>query len=305
MKLYDVIVIGGGPGGYTAAIYAARAGLQTLVLDRPFPLGQMKLTTDIDNYPGFPEGIDGYSLCKKMQEGAQRFSAQTVQEQAVMLSIGQNPKEVRTENGVYYGKTVIFAPGSQPRKLGLENEERLLGKGVHYCAVCDGAFYKGKTVAVVGGGNAAVEDALELAGIAKKVILIHRREELRSDSFSREKLIAKGNVELRLNRVVDSLEGAGRLTGLTLRNVLGGGTESLTCDGLFVSIGRIPETELVKGQIDLTEDGYIPADETTQTQIPGFFAVGDVRIKPMRQIVTATADGAVAASMCLRYISGT
>lgn len=305
MKLYDVIVIGGGPGGYTAAIYAARAGLETLVLDRPFPLGQMKLTAEIDNYPGFPEGIDGYSLCEKMQKGAQRFSAQTVQEQAMELSISENPKQVRTEHGVYYGKTVIFAPGSQPRKLGLADEQRLLGKGVHYCAVCDGAFYKGKTVAVVGGGNAAVEDALELAGIAEKVILIHRREELRSDRFSREKLLSKENVELLLNRVVDRLEGEQRLTGLTLRNLRNGEVEELACDGLFVSIGRIPETALVKGQMELTVEGYIPADETTQTQVPGFFAVGDVRTKPMRQIVTATADGAVAASMCLRYLSET
>lgn len=302
MKVYDVIVIGGGPGGYTAAIYAARAGLETLVLDRPFPLGQMKLTAEIDNYPGVPEGIDGFSLCKNMQEGAQRFSAQTVQEQAVMLSISDNPKQVRTEQGVYYGKTVIFAPGSEPRKLGLEDEERLLGKGVHYCAVCDGAFYKGKTVAVVGGGNAAVEDALELAGIAGRVILIHRREKLRADRFSQEKLLSKENVELRLNQVVDSLEGAQRLTGLTLRNVLNGGVEKFSCDALFVSIGRIPQTQLVEGQIELTEDGYIPADETTQTQVPGFFAVGDVRTKPLRQIVTATADGAVAASMCLDYL---
>lgn len=302
MKVYDVIVIGGGPGGYTAAIYAARAGLETLVLDRPFPLGQMKLTAEIDNYPGVPEGIDGFSLCKKMQEGAQRFSAQTVQEQAVMLSISGNPKQVRTGQGVYYGKTVIFAPGSEPRKLGLEDEERLLGKGVHYCAVCDGAFYKGKTVAVVGGGNAAVEDALELAGIAGRVILIHRREKLRADRFSREKLLSKENVELRLNRVVDSLEGAQRLTGLTLRNVLNGEVEKFSCDALFVSIGRIPQTELVEGQIELTEDGYIPADETTLTKVPGFFAVGDVRTKPLRQIVTATADGAVAASMCLDYL---
>lgn len=302
MKVYDVIVIGGGPGGYTAAIYAARAGLETLVLDRPFPLGQMKLTAEIDNYPGVPEGIDGFSLCKKMQEGAQRFSAQTVQEQAVMLSISDNPKQVRTEQGVYYSKTVIFAPGSEPRKLGLEDEERLLGKGVHYCAVCDGAFYKGKTVAVVGGGNAAVEDALELAGIAGRVILIHRREKLRADRFSQEKLLSKENVELRLNQVVDRLEGEQRLTGLMLRNVLNGGVEKFSCDALFVSIGRIPQTQLVEGQIELTEDGYIPADETTQTQVPGFFAVGDVRTKPLRQIVTATADGAVAASMCLDYL---
>lgn len=304
MELYDVVVIGGGPGGYTAAIYAARAGLQTLVLDREFPLGQMKLTTDIDNYPGFPGGIDGYSLCKKMQEGAQRFSAQTVQQQAIALSISSNPKQVQTEQGVYYGKTVIFAPGSEPRKLGLADEERLLGKGVHYCAVCDGAFYKGKSVAVVGGGNAAVEDALELAGIAKKVILIHRREKLRADRFSQEKLLSKENVELRLNQVVDSLEGEQRLMGLTLRNVLNGGAEKLSCDALFVSIGRIPQTQLVEGQIELTADGYIPADETTLTKVPGFFAVGDVRTKPLRQIVTATADGAVAASMCLRYLSG-
>lgn len=304
MELYDVVVIGGGPGGYTAAIYAARAGLETLVLDREYPLGQMKLTTEIDNYPGFPEGIDGYTLCKKMQEGAERFSAQTVQQQAISLSISGNPKQVQTEQGVYFGKTVIFAPGSEPRKLGLADEERLLGKGVHYCAVCDGAFYKGKTVAVVGGGNAAVEDALELAGIAKKVILIHRREKLRADRFSQEKLFSKENVELRLNQVMDSLEGEQRLTGLTLRNALNGGAEKLACDALFVSIGRIPQTQLVEGQIALTADGYIPADETTLTKVPGFFAVGDVRTKPLRQIVTATADGAVAASMCLRYLSG-
>ncbi|MBQ8796797.1 MAG: thioredoxin-disulfide reductase [Oscillospiraceae bacterium] len=290
--VYDLIVIGGGPGGYTAALYAARAGLSVVVLEKLSAGGQMALTHQIDNYPGFPEGIDGFELGEKMQAQAEQFGAKTEYAQVEAVELNADPKAIHTDSGVFYGKTVVIATGADPKKLGLPNEDALIGKGVAYCAACDGQFYRGKTVAVIGGGNSAAADALLLSRVAKKVYLVHRRDSLRADKSSSDPLFKAENVEFIWNSQVVELLQEEKLTGIRLQD-----GRVLSCDGVFISIGRDPATKLVKGQLELDDRGYILADETTKTSLPGVFAVGDVRKKPLHQIVTAVADGAVAAHM--------
>lgn len=304
-KLYDVIVLGGGPGGYTAALYAARSGFSTLVIEKMAAGGQMTQTTQIDNYPGFDKGIDGYTLGMQMQAGAERFGAATVYAQVTAAELAGEIKTVTTTRGSFRGRTVILATGADHRHLGLEKEAALVGRGVGYCATCDGMFFRGKTVAVVGGGNSAAADALYLSRIAKKVILIHRRDTLRATRIYHRPLMEAENVEFLWNSTVTDLLHGERLTGVAVRNGQTGQTSELPVDGLFISIGREPATALFRGQVALDGEGYILADETTRTSLPGVFAVGDVRTKPVRQIVTATADGAVAAWYAEHYLAGT
>lgn len=304
IHVYDMVVVGGGPGGYTAALYAARAGLDTLVLEKLSAGGQMALTHQIDNYPGFEDGVDGFSLGENMQRQAERFGAKSEYAEVIRLDLAASPKALETSEGVFYGKTVVLAPGAVPRELGVAQEAELTGRGVAYCAACDGMFYKGLTVAVVGGGNSAAADALLLSRIAKKVILVHRRDTLRATKIYHQPLLDKENVEFRWNSTVTELLYGGKLTGVRLKNVLTGEESTLDCDGVFISIGRKPVTELVKGQLELDPGGYIIADETTRTSIPGVYAVGDVRAKPLRQVVTAVADGAVAVHMAEEYLAG-
>lgn len=302
-RVYDMLIVGGGPGGYTAALYAARAGLDTLVLEKLSPGGQIALTHQVDNYPGFHEGVDGFDLGMRMQKGAERFGAETVYADVQSVKLNQEIKELHTDQGVFYGRTVIVATGANPRKLGLPMEQELTGRGVHYCAACDGMFYRGKTVVLVGGGNSAVADALVLSRVAKKVILVHRRDTLRASKVYHEPLQKAQNLEFRWNSEVDALLHGERLEGIVLRNNITGEEESLFCDGVFVSIGRAPATALFEGQLELDEAGYIVAGESTKTNLPGVYAVGDVRTKAVRQIVTATADGAVAAHEIEEYLA--
>ena len=301
-RIYDVIVIGGGPAGYTAALYAARAGLETLVLEKLSAGGQMALTNQIDNYPGFPEGVDGFELGMKFQEQAHRFGAETEYAEVRSMDLGADPKVLHTPDGDFFARSVVLATGAGPRKLGLPDEERLTGRGVHYCAHCDGMFYRGKTVVLVGGGNSAAAEALHLARLAKKVILIHRRDTLRATKLYHEPLMKLPNLEFRWNSAVSGLPGGERLAGVKIKNLISGEEELLEADGLFVSIGRVPSTSLVEGQLEL-ENGYIRADESTRTSIPGVFAVGDVRTKALRQIITAAADGANAAHFAEEYLA--
>ena len=300
--VYDMIIIGGGPGGYTAALYAARAGLNTLLLERMAAGGQMALSHQIDNYPGFEEGIDGFSLAEKMQKQAQRFGGKTRYTQVQRVDLEAMPKEIVTSEGTYLAKTVVLATGAGPRELGLPEEAELVGRGVGYCAACDGMFYRGKTVVVVGGGDTAVADALLLSRIVKKVILVHRRDTLRAAKIYREPLMNRENVEFRWNSTVEELLHGEKVTGVRLRDVNTGEISELSCDGVFVSVGRKPATELVKGQLELDEGGYIVAGESTKTGIPGVYAVGDVRTKALRQVVTAVADGAVAVHMAEEFL---
>ena len=299
--IYDVIIIGGGPAGYTSALYTARAGFDTLVIEKFSAGGQMTQTTQIDNYPGFDEGVDGFTLGFKMQAGAERFGAKTMQTEVLSVELKDKIKTVSTADGTLLSKTVIIATGAEHKHLGLENEENLIGKGVGYCATCDGMFYKNKTVAVVGGGNSAAADALFLSKICEKVILIHRRDTLKATKIYHEPLMKAKNVEFILDSIVTEILFDEMLNGLKIKNIKTDEESKILCDGFFISIGRSPETSIFKGQLDIDEFDYIIADETTKTNIDGVFAVGDVRTKPVRQIVTAVADGASAAHYIEEY----
>lgn len=302
-RIYEMIVIGGGPGGYTAALYAARAGLQVLVVEKLSAGGQMALTSQVDNYPGFPEGVDGFELGENMQQQAQRFGAETLLANVTGLHLQGEIKEVQTSEGAFYSKTVVIATGANPRELGLESERALIGRGVAYCAACDGLFYRGKTVVVVGGGNTAAADALLLSRIAKKVILVHRRDTLRATKIYHKPLMEAENVQFYWNSAVTQLHSGEKLTGVTVQNLQTGEETLVEADGIFISIGRKPATQLVSGQLELDEGGYIVAGESTRTSIPGVYAVGDVRTKQVRQIVTAVADGAIAAHQAEEFLS--
>lgn len=304
MKLYDAMILGGGPAGYAAAMYAARAGLETLVLEKLSAGGQMALTAQIDNYPGFDEGVDGFSLGEKMKKGAERFGVTSVLAEATEANLTGRIKTVRTAQGEFSARTLMIATGAAHRPLGLDREQALTGRGVSACAACDGMFYRNRVVAVVGGGNTAAADALLLSRICKRVLLIHWRDALRADKIYRDALKGAENVTFLPEREIAALIGAQRLSGLEVRNVRTGEREAIEVDGLFVAIGRQPETALFQGQLALDAQGYIIADETTRTSVEGVFAVGDVRTKPVRQIVTAAADGAVAAHFAEEYLAG-
>ncbi len=302
--VYDMVIIGGGPGGYTAALYAARAGLSVVVLEKLSPGGQMALSHQIDNYPGFVQGIDGFELAENMQQQAERFGAKTEYAEVRRMGLHGQPKMIETSEGFFYGKTVVYCTGAGPKVLSVPGEKELSGRGVAYCAACDGMFYRGKTVVVVGGGNTAAADALILSRVAKKVILIHRRDSLRATKIYHAPLMDAPNVEFLWNSVVTEILHDGKLTGVRVKNTDSGEETQISCDGVFVSIGRTPATELVKGQLELDRDGYVAANETTQTNIPGVYAVGDVRTKLLRQVVTAVADGAMAVHMAEEYLAG-
>jgi len=288
------VIVGGGPAGYTAALYAARAGMDALVLEKLSAGGQMALSHKIDNYPGFEEGIDGFSLGLKMQQGAENAGAGTEYAQVLKLDLKANPKRIETSEGEFLARTVAYAAGAGPRELGLKGEKDLIGRGVAYCAACDGMFYRDKVVAVVGGGNSAAADALLLSRVAKKVYLIHRRDRLRADKIYHGQLEKAENVEFIWNSQVEELLSGEKLTGIQVRDLQSGNLRQLDVDGIFISVGRKPATELVRGQLELDAQGYILAGESTRTNIPGVYAIGDVRTKELRQIVTAVADGAVA-----------
>lgn len=301
--IYDVLIIGGGPAGYTAALYASRAGLDTLVLEKLSAGGQIALTDQVDNYPGFSSGIDGWSLGMQMQQGAERFGAKTQMAEVTALKLHGVIKEVETSEGTFRSRTVMIATGANPRPLGVPHEKELTGRGIHYCATCDGMFYRGKTVAVVGGGNTAVEDVMVLARIAKKVILVHRRDSLRATKVYLDLISQLPNVEFRWNSTVEEVLASPTVTGIRLQDVVTGDVTEVACDGVFVSIGRAPATQLVDGLLDLDRSGYIVADETTKTSIPGVYALGDVRTKEVRQVVTAVSDGAVAVHYAEDYLA--
>ena len=302
-KIYDMIIVGGGPGGYTAALYATRAGLDVLLVERLSAGGQMNLTGQIDNYPGFPEGVDGFQLSYNMQQQAERFGAKTRYAEVLELQLEGEVKSIRTNEGEYLAKSVVISTGANPRQLGVERENEMIGRGIGYCAHCDGGFYRGKTVAVVGGGNSAVAEALYLSRIAKKVILIHRRDSLRATHIYQKPLQEAGNIRFVWDSEVTELLGEEVLSGVKVRNLKSGEEQTLELQGLFVSIGRKPATDLVKDQLTLDEAGYIMAGENTKTNIPGVYAVGDVRTKELRQIVTAVADGAMAAHVAEQELS--
>lgn len=301
--IYDMMIIGGGPAGYTAALYAARAGFDVVVLERMAPGGQMALTGEIDNYPGFDEGINGFELGMKMQKGAERFGAKTIFTEVRSVDFSGDTKKIEAASGVFLGKTVVISTGADPRRLGIPGEERLLGRGVHYCAHCDGRFYKEKTVIVVGGGNSAAADALYLSRLVKKVYVVHRRDALRATKIYHEPLLKAENVEFVWNSTVSEFIADGKLTGVNVTNVNSGAVTELPCDGVFISIGRTPATGFLTGKVELDKSGYVVADESTRTNVDGVFAAGDVRTKALRQIVTAVADGATAVHFAEEFLA--
>ena len=301
--VYDMIIVGGGPGGYTSALYAARAGFNVLVLEKFSAGGQMALTHQIDNYPGFEDGIDGFSLADKMKKQAERFGARSENAEVIKVNLTVNPKEIETAKGTFLSKTVVLAAGANPRELGVDKESELIGRGVAYCASCDGMFYRGKTVVVVGGGNTAAADAILLSRIAKKVIIVHRRDTLKATRIYHEPLMNAENVEFKWDSTVTELLYEDKITGVKIKNVKTGEESIIDCDGVFVSVGRKPATDFLGSQLDLDENGYIIADETTKTSIPGVYAVGDIRTKQLRQVVTAVSDGAMAVHSAEEYLA--
>ena len=300
---YDVAVIGGGPGGCAAALYCARSGRSVVVLEKLSAGGQMAATDQVDNYPGFAEGINGFELAERMERQARRFGAVTVCAEVTGVELSARPKRIESSGGEFTADAVILATGAYPRELGLEGEQALRGRGVAYCATCDGMFFRDKTVAVAGGGNTAVEDALYLSRLCGKVCLIHRRDRLRASAVYRKALDEQG-VEILWNSRVAALRHGTKLTGVELEDTRTGERRELACDGLFVAIGRVPDTALFAGQVEMDEAGYLRADESCRTSAPGVFAVGDARTKAVRQIVTAAADGAVAAHYAEEYLLG-
>ena len=301
IKKVDVAVLGGGPGGYTAALYCARAGFSVVVIEKMAPGGQMATTGQVDNYPGFDEGIDGFELGERMQRGAERFGAETLFADVTAVELAGDIKRIVTTDGEIGARAVVLSTGASPRELGLPEERELRGRGVAYCATCDGMLYKGKTVVVAGGGNSAAADALHLAKLCKKVILVHRRDALRASQVYLTPLKESGVEFLWNSRITGILHGE-QVNGVRVADVKTGAEREVPCDGLFVAVGRVPDTALFVGQVRLEEHGYVDADETTRTNLPGVFAVGDLRSKPLRQIVTAASDGAVASHFIEEYL---
>ena len=303
-KIYDMIIIGGGPAGYTAALYGARAGLSTLIMEKMAVGGQMALTDKIDNYPGFEDGIEGFSLGEKMKNEAERSGARTVFATVLSADLKSDPKVIKTSDDIFYGRTVVIATGAEPRELGVAMEKELVGRGVSYCATCDGMFFKGKIVVVVGGGNTAAADILLLSRVASKIFVVHQRDTLRASKIYHETLMKAENVEFCWDSQVTGILSDDKVTGVRIKNINTGDERNLSCDGIFVAIGRKPASELAAGQLDLDEKGYIIADESTKTNIPGVFAAGDVRTKVLRQVITAASDGAMAARYAEEYLAG-
>ena len=303
MKKYNIAIIGGGPAGYTAALYSARAGLSVVLFEELAPGGQMATTSAIENYPGFDETVDGFELGQKMKNGAEKAGAESIFEEVTELDLSALPKTIKTTEGEYSADAVIIAAGANPRELGIEHEKELRGRGVSYCATCDGMMYRNKTVAVIGGGNTAAEDALYLSKLCKKVYLIHRRSSLRASVSYQKQLEMAKNVEILWNSIPSEFIFDNIIKGIKLKDTVSKNEYSIECNGVFIAIGRTPNTALVKDKLELDESGYIISDETTKTNIPGVFAAGDIRTKPLRQIVTAASDGAVASKFAEEYIS--
>lgn len=297
----DILIVGGGPAGLTAGIYASRAGMRSIVLESGFAGGQASTTDRIENYPGFPEGVGGMELMMAFEQQYGRLGGGEVRYDGVQSLNLEEKTAVTAAGEVISARAVILCMGAEPRKLGVPGEVELTGQGVSYCATCDGMFFRGKTVAVVGGGDTAVEDAAYLKRLAT-VKVIHRRDELRAASRAGEALMADPDVEKLLSHTVEKIEKQDGLLCLTLKDLKSGQVRTLAVDGLFVAVGTQPRTELVRGQLALDGAGYVVAGEDTRTEIPGVFAAGDLRARPLKQVITAAADGAVAATMAIRYV---
>ncbi len=301
-ELYEIVIIGGGPAGLTAGIYGSRSKRDTLIIEKLLPGGQVGLTDLVENYPGFPEGINGPDLVKRMEEQAKRFGAEILTDEIIDISLAGDIKEIVGRSNVYKAKTVIIASGAEPRKLGVPGEKEFTGKGVSYCATCDGAFFEGQEIAVVGGGDTAVQEAIYLTQFAKKVTIIHRRDKLRASKILQERAFKNDKIEFLWDSVVTEIIGDKRVEKIKVKNVKTQEESIIEKSGIFIYIGLVPNTDYLKGKIKLSEDGYIITDENMKTDIEGVYAAGDIRKKNLRQIVTAVADGAQAAMSAVEYL---
>lgn len=300
--MYDLIIIGSGPAGLGAAIYATRAKLNMLVIEQNYVSGgQIINTYEVDNYPGLP-GISGYDLAMKMREHADSLGAQFITAEVTGFETDGDIKKVTADGNVYEARTVIIASGASHRKLGVPGEEEFSGKGVSYCATCDGAFFRNRDVAVMGGGNVAVEDAIFLARGCRKVYVVHRRDELRADKVLQDSLLALDNVEMVWSSVIKEIEGTENVTDIVVESRKDGSARKIDVSGVFIAVGIEPLSSVFAGKVDMDSSGYIIADETCETNMAGVYAAGDVRTKQLRQIVTAVSDGACAVTSVQRYL---
>jgi len=300
---YDLIIIGAGPAGMTAALYAGRSGLKALVIEKLFPGGQAATTFWVDNYPGFENGVSGGELMYKFEAQAKRFGAEFITGEVTALELDGDIKKVKLANAEHTAKAVILAMGASRRQLGLSRERELIGSGVSYCATCDGAFFKGKEVAVVGGGDAATEDALVLARTCSKVYLIHRRDTLRATKVLQQAVMDNKNIEIVWNSVIKDINGENKIDSLALENIQTNQASTQNVSGLFIAIGSIPDTAIAAPHLKLDENGYIITNPDMSTAIPGVYAAGDVCQKPLHQIITAASDGANAVYQATKYIN--
>ncbi len=301
--MYDVVIIGAGPAGLTAGIYAARSGLKTVIIELAMPGGQAALTEKIENYPGFPGGIGGYELMNSFYQQALRFNAEFIFAEVKSLKLQEQIKEVILGEGIISTRTIIIASGSQPRHLGVPGEDTFRGRGVSYCATCDGAFFKGKKVIVVGGGDAALKEGVYLTRFAEEVIIIHRRPEFRAAQIAVEQAQHNSKVRFELNYIIEEIFGADKLEGVRIRNVISSEIREIKADGVFVYVGTEPNAGFIGKELAANEQGYLKTDAALQTNIPGVFAAGDIRDKLVRQVATAVGDGALAAVQAEKFIS--
>jgi thioredoxin reductase (NADPH) len=302
-QVYDVIIIGGAPAGLTAAIYAGRAALKSLLLTGPFPGGQVATTDMVENFPGFPEGINGAELAQRIQRQAERFGTQIVMDTVTGVDFSTPPFTVRTDSQTCRGRTVIIATGAFPRRMGVPGEAEFFGRGVSTCATCDGFFYKDKRAVVVGGGDSAIDEGLFLTKFAREVIVVHRRDQLRATKIYQERAFANPKMRFVWDSVVEEVLGEKTVTGVRVRNVKTGETSVIEADGMFVYIGMVPGTKLFAGQVEMDEWGYIVTDRRQHTSVPGVFAAGDVQSPDFRQIVVAAGSGAMAAIEAERLLA--
>lgn len=299
---YDVIIIGSGPAGLSAGIYAARGGLKTVVLERAIIGGQITSAHQVENYPGFPESIEGFELTERMRQQAERFQAQFLDEEVTAIGMEGLCKIVETRENTYRTKALIVCTGAYPRRLNVPGEERFTGRGVSYCATCDGALYRDKVVAVIGGGDSAVEEGIYLTHFARKVYIIHRRDELRAQKILQERAFQNPKIEFIWNSVVQEIYGTDKIEKLEIFNRQTRKISYLPVDGVFIYVGILPNNKLLESRINLDEAGFVYTDEFMHTNIPGVYAAGDIRHKILRQVVTATSDGAIAAFSAEKWI---
>lgn len=301
-KLYDAIIVGGGPAGLATGIYAGRALLNTLLIQGDIPGGQAAITDAIENYPGFPEGISGFELMTRMQKQAEKFGITIVKDKITHIGKTGAIFELNTKKNTYKSKAVILTSGTIPRKINVPGEEEFTGKGVSYCATCDAAFFKNKTVAVVGGGDSAVKEALFLTKFVDKLYLIHRRDKLRAEQIIIKRLLENPKVKPIWNCVPTAIKGGSKVESIEIKNLKDNTLSKIDVDGVFVFIGNVPKTEMIKENLNLDKNGYIITDENMATTVPGLFVAGDIRSKMLRQVTTAVSDGAIAAISAEHYL---